>query len=150
MLNLLLMFALASSSTAAGHSCPPPGFEHAGYVSTEDAAALAASVEHQLVLVGDNYWSGPAGMEGRPAAVNLDLYVQANGEVAGVCIVSGERHVIATVARGLALVKLPPMGRLGRSIVPLEVKLAWRSARSGMDLIEFRGFELKVAAAPRP
>src|ERR1043165_4799008 len=113
MLALLLMFALGKTSHAADRPCPPAGFEPAAYVRAHDAEAPQPGIERQLAVLADNYWNGPAGKEGRPASLNVDLYVQPNGDVAAVCVVSGERHVIAAVAKSLAQVKLPPMGRQG-------------------------------------
>ena len=146
MLSVILLFALAASSPASDRPCPPAGFEHAGYVNPEEAASLVAAVQRQLSL-RDHPWAGRAGMEGRPASVNLDLYVQPDGKVAGVCVISGEHRVFAAVAEDLKQVNL----RTKRSfILPLDVKIIWRSTRTDLDLQEFRSYDLKVTAAERP
>jgi len=148
MLNLLLMFALAASSPAKARPCPPPGFEHVEYVNDEVAATLAAELEHHLRLFGHQGWGGPAGMEGRPASADLDLYIQPDGKIAAICVVSGERHVVAEVARNLTPLKVTaPRERL---IVPLNVQLIWRSGKGDLGLTEFNLYELKVDVAPRP
>jgi len=151
MFGALMLFALAASSTTPTRPCPPAGFENVKYVSDQVAATLAAEMQHHLQLDGGEGWGGPAGMEGRPAEVNLDLYLQPDGEVAAICVVSGERHVVAAVARDLAPLKLAaPRERL---IVPLNVKLIWRSSSlwGPFDGIisEFTAYQLKVSAAER-
>jgi hypothetical protein len=148
MFSALLLFALAASSPAKDRPCPPPGFEHVEYVNDQVAATLAAEIEHQLRLFPDQGWGGPARMEGRPAAVDLDLYIQPDGKVAALCVVSGERHVVAEVARNLAPLKLTaPRERL---IVPLNVQVIWRSGTGDLGLTEFKFYELKIDVAPRP
>jgi hypothetical protein len=148
MFSALLLFALAATSPAtAGRPCPPPGFEQVGYASDQVATTLAAEIDHQLRIGGnDSGWGGPAGMVGRPTAVNLDLYLQPDGKVAALCVVSGERHAIAAVAKDFAPLKLvAPRERL---IVPLNVQFIWRSGGAG-EVIEFNYYELKVDVAPR-
>ncbi|HEX3583313.1 MAG TPA: hypothetical protein VH087_16205 [Thermoanaerobaculia bacterium] len=148
MFSALLLFALTASTTSAHRLCPPAGFEHVEYASEQVAETLAAELQHRLGLFGDHGWDGPAGMEGRPASVDLDLYLQPNGEVAAACVVSGEHHVVAEVARDLALLRLnAPHERL---IVPLNIQLVWRSGRAGQDLTEVSMYALKVSAAERP
>jgi hypothetical protein len=153
MLNLLLMFALAASSPAASspakaRPCPPAGFEHVEYMNEQVAATLATEIEHQLGLFGNQGWGGPAGMVGRPAAADVDLYIQPDGKVAAVCVVSGERHVVAEVARDLALLKVT--GPRERLIVPLHIQFIWRSGKGDLGLTEFNLYGLKIDVAPRP
>jgi hypothetical protein len=148
MLTLILMFALATSTTPTGQ-CPPAGFEHVAYVTADDATALAAEVQRQIG--GSQIWNGPAGLEARPDAVNLDLYVGPDGKVAAICVISGERHVIAAVSKSLGYVKLHP----GRPVIlPLCANLVWRSesrsAGYGDLTAEFTSYDLKVSTAARP
>lgn len=149
MFSALLLFALAASSPATkDRPCPPPGFEHVEYVNDQVATTLATEVQHRLGLFGDYGWGGPARLRGRPEAVDLDLYIQPSGEVAAICVVSGERHVVAHVARDLAPIKLTvPHERL---IVPLNIQLIWRSGKGDLDLTEFNFYALKVGVSPRP
>ena len=148
MFSVILLFALAASSPATNRPCPPPGFEHVEYVNDQVATALAAELQYRLNRFGDHGWGGPARMEGRPAEVNLDLYLQPDGEVAAACVVSGERHVVAAVARDFVTLKLnAPRERL---IVPLKIDLVWRSGGASQDLKEFTMYELRVDVAPRP
>ena len=148
MLSALLLFALAASSPAKDPPCPPAGFRNVEYVSGDVAATLARELERQLAAKGDHGWGGPARMEGRPAAVDLDLYVKPDGSSASACVLSGERHVVAQVLGDLVPVKLnAPHEPL---VVPLTIKLIWHSGRAGQDLREFVMYELKVEAAQRP
>lgn len=148
MFSLLLLFALSASSQVKDRPCPPAGFGHVGYASEQVATTLAAELQHQLHAFGDIGWGGPARMEGRPASVDLDLYLQPDGAVAAACVVSGERHVVAEVARNLTPLKLnAPHERL---IVPLKFQLIWRSGGFAVDRKEFNSYELKVDVAPRP
>lgn len=144
MFSILLLFALAASSPAKDRPCPPAGFEHVSYVDAHGAAELAPMVQHQLG--GNLYWSGPAGLEARPETVNVDVFIDANGKVAGVCGVSGERHVFAAVAKELMHLKLPARAL----ILPLNLKLVWHSTRTDQDLQEFRAYDLEVTPAARP
>jgi hypothetical protein len=150
MLSALLLFALVTSPHRAAGGCPPAGFEHVGYVSDEVAATLATELQHQLGQGGAG-WGGPAGLEGRPEEVSLDLYVQPDGKVAGICVVSGERHVVAAVTRDIAHLTLN--GPRERLIVPLNFKIVWQSSSSGAYvgmITEFNLYGLKVSAAARP
>ena len=150
MISALLLFALTASTPAAHRPCPPAGFEHAAYANEQVATALAAEIEHRLHVFGDQGWGGPAGMEGRPAAVDLDLYLRPDGSVAAVCVVSGERHVVSAVAKDLAPLKLAAPREM--MIVPLKVNLVWRSSSHWTPdgtISEFNAYELSVSAASR-
>jgi hypothetical protein len=148
MFSALLLFALSVTSPAKDRPCPPAGFEHVGYASEQVAATLAAELQHQLRLFGDRGWGGPAGMVGRPASVDLDLYIRPDGAVAAACVVSGEHHVVTEVAGALAALKVN--GPRERLIVPLKIQLIWRSGKGDLGLTEFSLYELKVDAAQRP
>lgn len=150
MLTALLLFALTTSSGKGERICPPAGFEHVRYATGDEEAELVEEAQHQLSQYeqhhGGRHWSGPAGMEGRPVKVDLDLYVRPNGESAAVCIVAGERKVSAAVAEGLADMKLTTTGAV---ILRLNVKFVWRSEHNVGGLSEFSGYELKVTPSQR-